>query len=101
MGRPRGAGAETRRLTRSGYEKESNDENGTYLDGAVSDVDLFSSCGWVRREAGLSNSSAGSVDLQWTPPTLPPGRAPWNLQSRLASPQPLCWLLWSTGAGPV
>ena len=60
MGRPRGAGAETRRLTRSGYEKESNDENGTYLDGAVSDVDLFSSCGWVRREAGISNGSAGS-----------------------------------------
>ena len=68
MGRPRGAGAETRRLTRSGYEKESNDENGTYLDEAVSDVDLFSSCGWVRREAGLSNSSAGSVDPSNTAP---------------------------------
>ena len=68
MGRPRGAGAETRRLTRSGYEKESNDENGTYLDGAVSDVDLFSSCGWVRREAGISNGSAarhpGAASMQ-------------------------------------
>ena len=38
----------------------------------------------------MSNGSAGRVDLHRR---LPPGRAPWNLQSRLASPQPLCWLL--------
>ena len=37
----------------------------------------------------MSNGSEGSV---YRPVVL----APWNLQSRLASPQPLCWLLWST-----
>ena len=44
------------------YEEESKDENGTYFDGAPFDDGLLSSCGRVRRKAGISNGSAASVD---------------------------------------
>ena len=46
-----------------GYEEESKDENGTYSDGELllTTASPHMLCGRVRREAGMSNGSEGSV----------------------------------------